>query len=188
MKYFFDTEFREDGKTIDLISIGIVDENNREYYAVSKEADYGKIFDDEWLRKNVMLSIYKELETERQENPFSLKRFAALIEKHGKTREQIKNEIMDFIGKDDKPMFYANHASYDWVVFCQLFGKMMDLPEKLPRYCRDLKQTFDELGLTKAWENKCCPEPKDIHNALADAKWNKVYYEQLLKVQNSKTK
>ena len=35
VKYFFDTEFYEDGKTIDLISIGIVAEDGREFYAVS---------------------------------------------------------------------------------------------------------------------------------------------------------
>lgn len=39
MKYFFDTEFIEDGRTIDLVSIGIVCEDGREYYAVSAEAD-----------------------------------------------------------------------------------------------------------------------------------------------------
>jgi hypothetical protein len=179
MRYYFDTEFHEDGVTIDLISIGIVDDNNREYYAISKEADYDKTFDDEWLRKNVMLPIYKELEPERQKNPFSLQHFKTLVAKHGKTRKQIKDEIMEFIGDDESPMFMANHASYDWVAFCQLFGQMMSLPEKFPRYCQDLKQTFDELGLDKKWENKYCPEPKDIHNALADARWNKTYYEQL---------
>src|SRR4051812_11038169 len=34
MKYFYDTEFLEDGQTIELISIGIVAEDGREYYAV----------------------------------------------------------------------------------------------------------------------------------------------------------
>ena len=52
MKYFIDTEFLEGTQkesfptslfrkntppTIDLISIGIVDENGREYYAISKD-------------------------------------------------------------------------------------------------------------------------------------------------------
>ena len=31
MKYFIDTEFREEPGTIDLISIGIVSKDNREY-------------------------------------------------------------------------------------------------------------------------------------------------------------
>ncbi|NJN11668.1 MAG: 3'-5' exoribonuclease [Richelia sp. RM1_1_1] len=35
MKYFFDTEFIEDGNTIDLISIGIISEDGREYYAIN---------------------------------------------------------------------------------------------------------------------------------------------------------
>lgn len=38
MRYFFDTEFHEDGQTIDLISIGIVAEDGREFYAVSRDA------------------------------------------------------------------------------------------------------------------------------------------------------
>lgn len=34
MKYFFDIEFLEDGRTIELISIGIVAEDGSEYYTV----------------------------------------------------------------------------------------------------------------------------------------------------------
>lgn len=33
MKYWFDTEFIEDGKTIDLLSIGIVSEEGHTLYA-----------------------------------------------------------------------------------------------------------------------------------------------------------
>lgn len=39
MRYFYDTEFIEDGHTIELISIGVVAEDGREYYAVSTEFD-----------------------------------------------------------------------------------------------------------------------------------------------------
>ena len=38
-RFFYDTEFIEDGTTIDLVSIGVVDENGREFYAVSTEFD-----------------------------------------------------------------------------------------------------------------------------------------------------
>ena len=37
--YFYDCEFIEDGRTIDLVSIGVVDEDGREFYAVSTEFD-----------------------------------------------------------------------------------------------------------------------------------------------------
>ena len=39
-RYFYDTEFLEDGHTIELVSLGIVDETGeRAYYAVSTEFD-----------------------------------------------------------------------------------------------------------------------------------------------------
>ena len=39
VQYFYDTEFIENGRTIDLVSIGVVAEDGREFYAVSKEFD-----------------------------------------------------------------------------------------------------------------------------------------------------
>ena len=38
-RYFYDCEFIEDGRTIELVSIGVVDETGREFYAVSTEFD-----------------------------------------------------------------------------------------------------------------------------------------------------
>src|SRR5690606_34461154 len=74
MKFFFDTEFYE-GKmtvkllgftikevnTIDLISIGIVSEHGKEYYAINKDCNLDVIWQDEWLRKNVLYTIWKDL-------------------------------------------------------------------------------------------------------------------------------
>ena len=39
MRYFYDTEFIDNGRIIDLISIGVVAEDGREFYAVSTEFD-----------------------------------------------------------------------------------------------------------------------------------------------------
>jgi hypothetical protein len=51
-RYFYDCEFIEDGRVIDLVSIGVVDEHGREFYAISTE------FDDRaavpWVRRNVL--------------------------------------------------------------------------------------------------------------------------------------
>ncbi len=38
MRYFYDTEFIDDGRTIELISIGVTAEDGREYYAVSTDS------------------------------------------------------------------------------------------------------------------------------------------------------
>ena len=52
MRYFYDTEFIEDGRTIELISIGVVAEDGREYYAVSTEFDPERA--GSWVRANVL--------------------------------------------------------------------------------------------------------------------------------------
>ena len=51
MRYWFDTEFIEDGKTIDLLSIGIVSDDGRAYYATSAEADRSKA--SPWVREGL---------------------------------------------------------------------------------------------------------------------------------------
>lgn len=43
------------------------------------------------------------------------------------------------------PVFYGYYTDYDWVVFCWLFGNMMNLPKGFPKYCRDLQQIKDEI-------------------------------------------
>src|SRR5690606_20734780 len=52
LRYFYDSEFIEDGSTIDLISIGVVCEDGREYYAVSTEFDASRA--GPWVRKHVL--------------------------------------------------------------------------------------------------------------------------------------
>ena len=54
MRYFYDTEFIEDGQTIELVSIGIVGENGSEYYAVSTDFDPSKA--NSWVKDNVSAS------------------------------------------------------------------------------------------------------------------------------------
>ncbi len=83
---------------------------------------------------------------------------------YGKSNEQIAREIVRFIDERDNGIlpvggeyvnppykvcttnveFYGYYCDYDWVLFCSLFGKMIELPKGFPMYCRDLKQMFDE--------------------------------------------
>lgn len=148
MRYWFDTEFIEDGKTIDLLSIGIMAEDGRSLYLENGDADLSKA--NAWVRANVFTSMLwtKQLE-----------------------RRGIAGEVCDFCDpeKHGPPEFWAYYADYDWVVLCQLFGRMLDLPLGWPMYCRDFKQWLDEHGnprLQKLPDN-------EAHNALADARWLK---------------
>lgn len=48
MKYWIDTEFIERPFTIDLISIGLVAEDGREFYAESSEVDWSNRVYGRW--------------------------------------------------------------------------------------------------------------------------------------------
>ena len=89
------------------------------------------------------------------------------------------NNIGTHLVKDDSPKFYAYYAGYDWVVFCWLFGKMIDLPKGFPMYCIDLKQSLDEKedsfrikgseGYMDLKKHTHYPKQVNYHNALQDA-------------------
>ena len=146
--YFFDTEFYESGpdNPIQFISIGIVSEDGDEYYAVSSEFDENSLSD--WLKENVVPIL-------------------GVPPEKRKTIEQIKNEILSFLGDDEDPVFIADYCSYDWVVFCQLFGTMMDLPDHFPKFCLDVQQFKKQIKY-----DGDLPEQGEggEHNALSDAK------------------
>lgn len=152
MRFFLDTEFIDDGETIELLSIALVSQTGREYYAISRDADWSRA--SEWVQKNVLPYLDRE---------------------EAKPRPQIRHEILRFIygilelespGAHREPEIWAWYASYDWVAFCQLWGTMMDLPDGLPRYIRDVKQLADDLGNPRLPSRQ-----KGEHHALEDAKW-----------------
>lgn len=120
MRVWFDTEFIDDGRTIDLISIGLVAEDGREYYAENEDADHSRACP--WVRANVLPHLTGPL----------------------RSRRQIAADLTEFCGRD--PEFWAWFASYDWVVLAQIYGRMMDLPEQWPMYCLDVRQLMHSLG------------------------------------------
>ena len=152
MRIFFDTEFIEDGKTIDLISIGMVREDDSRFYAEPIECDRSHA--SVWVQENVLPRTFV--------NP-------ALRE----PRAEIAKNIAEFVGKD--PEFWGYYADYDWVALCQLYGTMMDLPESWPMFCLDIKQYVDYVG-TSLGSRIQLPKSTGEHNALADAKWIKSAY------------
>jgi len=155
MRYFFDTEFLENGPKFPLIllSIGIVSEHGTEFYVVNEDAPLELAND--WVKANVLPHLGGPKIPIKQIGP----------------------HILEWIGSQ-KPEFWGYYADYDWVVFCQLFGTMMNLPKGWPMYCRDLKQWCDSLG-----NPKLPKQTSTEHNALEDARWNRDVYKFLLDVE-----
>lgn len=182
MKYFYDTEFNEDGKTIDLISIGIVAEDGREFYAVSAEFDTRRVAKDWWLMQNVMSSIGHETFVVCDFQGAPIIRDFRLTTPYAMTRLQMRDEILKFLGDDADPEWWAWYSSYDHVALIQLLaGKMIDQPKGWPYTTMDISQLHKFLK---------CPEmpqqPSGKHNALEDAKFNVVRYNYLMDLKDQK--
>lgn len=151
-RFLYDTEFIERTSGghmwLDLVSIGIVSEDGaREYYAVSSEFD--PAYAVTWVRRNV------------------LDKLPAPSDPAWRPRDRIRDEVAAFLTADGSPELWAWYAAYDHVVLCQLFGPMTALPAPLPRFTRDLRQLWEEVG-----SPPLPAPPRDAHDALADARHN----------------
>lgn len=178
LRYFLDSEFIENGITIELISIALVCSDGREYYAINRQVNIANA--STWVRDNVFSQLPKfpwdSGFDKRNDNLF-------------KCRNEIAEDILFFLSGSvldanyDQSLnwekaikdieFWANYAFYDWLVFCQLFGMMMDLPRGLPMYCHDLRQEIDRLKIP---ESELPIQTESLHHALHDARWNRDVY------------
>lgn len=149
MRYFYDSEFIEDGLTIDLISIGVVAEDGREFYAVSTEFDANRA--GRWVRANV------------------LPKLPAPSDGAWRSRLRLREDLLAFLvaGEGDVEL-WAWIAAYDHVALCQLWGAMTALPRPLPRFTRELRQRWEDAG-----RPPLPPPSSDAHDALADARLNR---------------
>lgn len=175
MRVTYDTEFLEDGRTIDLISIALVREDGSEYYAivdcgtkrdgVTEPTHMDRAVEHPWLRKNVVTSLpvdfymgggwYWDLSHPDADKV--------------KPLDQIRQEVLRFLMGTPALSLWAWYAAYDHVALAQLFGRMIDMPIGIPMWTNDIRQECARLG------DPLMPEqPSGNHNALEDARFNLV--------------
>lgn len=180
MWYTYDCEFLEDGKTIKFISIGMVAEDGREYYAVNAEMDTRAVAADNWLMDNVMSSIGHETFVEFDVEGGPVTRNLRLTDPAAKPRDQIAQDIIGFVGNDPEPELWAWYCAYDHVCLAQLFGKMIDIPDNIPMFTNDIKTLVKEVERRQGFVGmRLPPQPTGHHNALDDARHNVVRYNYL---------
>lgn len=150
MRIWYDTEFHDNGETIDLISIGIVAEDGREYYAVNADADWEAIVNHDWLVANVV--------TQLPPNSTWL------------PKATIRDQIRDFLLADEEPELWAYFAAYDHVALSQLFGRMLDLPIGIPMFTNDLKTFMYRNRLNHVYTSQLPLQASGQHDALEDAR------------------
>lgn len=181
MLYWYDTEFLEDGKTIDPISIGIVAEDGREYYAVNAEMNVGRIYYHGWLMANVWPHLPR---VESNWLGFEGRQPGELDRDHPtvKPRRQIAAEVQEFLtyglAAKERAELWAYFCAYDHVTLAQLWGPMSEIPDGIPMFTHELMQLWHDSGRPEK-----PGKPGDAHNALADARWNRELYETCARAQ-----
>lgn len=181
-RYWYDTEFLEDGRTIELISIGIVASDGREYHAVVADGDWNRVLLSPWLVAHVVphlpLARADVLASYLAGHPgttlrdvcdlVTLDRLDPVV----KPRALIAVEVRDFLlgtrrDASASPVeLWADYAAYDHVALCQLWGRMIDLPAGVPMFTSDVQQEAARLNLRELLPAQHIGE----HNALEDAR------------------
>ncbi|BCB78887.1 hypothetical protein Pflav_052970 [Phytohabitans flavus] len=140
-RYFYDCEFIEDGQVVDLVSIGVVDEYGREFYAISTEFDDTKAVP--WVRRNV------------------LDRLPSPGDPAWRSRERIRDDLYQFLiepikGRPHERMeLWAWYAAYDHVALAQLWGRCRRCPGRF----RASRRISASAGTTAAGPRCRTPRP-----------------------------
>jgi hypothetical protein len=188
MKYTYDFELLEDGWTIHPISVGIVAEDGREYYAVNRHMDIWRIINHPWLMANVVPHLpMKQVAFSGLQFDEGHEEYSAV--KHPKV---IAREVLTFLTGDLQPgdrvaELWADYPAYDHVALCQLWGPMNNLPQGMPMRTNCLAQEEDmlmrrqhEIHPQHVADNVCkhfaasrpVQDPKTEHHALHDARFS----------------
>lgn len=158
-KVFFDTEFTGLEKSSELISIGLISDCGKEFYAEVSDYDKSLVEGNQWIKENVIANL--------KGGDFEM------------TKEQLKAALTEWFDQFDKIEAWADVNQYDWVMFCDIFGSAFEIPGHIYYIPFDLVGLFREKGIdTDINREEFSGIKKDAekHNALWDAKVCRACY------------
>lgn len=186
MNLYFDTEFTGLHAETTLVSIGIVAENGKKFYA--EFSDYDENQCNDWIKENVLKH------TVLGGNDMLAKR---LGEDNETTvvlgdKADIRYELGEWLKQFDNVQFISDVCHYDMVLLIDIFGGAFDLPKNVSAVCHDINQDIarhygisEREAFDKSREeivSELCGEfiAGDKHNALYDAEVIKAIYKEVV--------
>lgn len=173
-KLFFDTEFTGLHKDTTLISIGIVSENDRVFYA--ELVDYDKEQVNPWIGEHVIKYLFLN---DNNQTQFANKYFVKT------TYHGLKKYLGDWLRSFNGPVeMWSDCLAYDWVLFNDIFGTAFDIPKNVYYIPFDISTYFKLKDIDPDINReefvkdridsieKTCSKlgaPKTKHNSLWDA-------------------
>jgi hypothetical protein len=176
MKVFFDCEFTGLHKDTTLISIALISEDDRTFYAEFNDYDENQVND--WIEKNVINNlIYGK-------NDFNL--FADKVVSGNFS--SIRQSLLQWLDQFDSIEWVSDVCHYDFVLLIDLLcGEALDMPDHINCVCHDINQdiakhyNISEYEAFNKSREKILSDNKikingDKHNSLYDAKVIKEIY------------
>lgn len=181
MKIFLDSEFTKLDKNGELISLGLVTEDNTEFYAEFN--DYNGNYINTWLQRNVINHLFynnvKIYNYEYNSNEMHYNQYC----KHDKWN--ISKVLECWLKQFDEIEIWSDCLAYDWIFFCNLFGGAFGIPNNVYYIPFDISTLMKIKGVNpdinrEEFINNSVKGNK--HNALYDAKVIKACYEKLMEM------
>ena len=180
VKMFLDTEFTGLHQKTTLISIGLISDRGKTFYA--EFTDYDKNQIDDWLKENVINNLILEPHHKKEQNFYhdregnKIRGDSALI----------KIQLTHWFSKFKEIEMWSDCLSYDWVLFNNIFGTAFDIPKNIYYIPFDICTLFKLKGVDPDISREAFAFgdniPKDArkHNSLWDARVIKKCYERLI--------
>lgn len=175
-RVYFDTEFTGLHKRTTLISIGLIDDKGRSFYA--EFSDYDVLQVDKWIKENV---IDKLMLKSMENNSFKIEPGETVVKGD---KNYVAESLKTWLSHYEHVEFVSDVCHYDFVLLVDLLsGHALNLPSHITPACYDINQdlaiytnsslmeAFDvnrEAYLKAAFDIELDCEHK--HNALHDAR------------------
>ena len=146
MNIYFDTEFTGLVPGTTLISISMIDENGKKFYA--EFTDYNKSLCDDWIKENVLDNlILKNPRKDLGESHIWDEDLKAAGIADGDedmfmkgSSNYICEKLKEFLSeyKDERIQLVSDVCHYDMTLLCNLFGGAFNLPDNVNPACYDI--------------------------------------------------
>ena len=178
---FLDTEFTGLRQQATLISLALVSDDHRSFYAEFTDYDTEQV--NEWVKAQVIDNLILDGINQTEGSNWHVKG------NHLEISRALRKFLAQFNhSTNHEVQIWADCLAYDWVLFCELFGGAMHLPESIFYMPFDLVTLLKinninpdisrEEFVQESLEN--IPTKQAKHNALWDAHVLKLCYEKAM--------
>lgn len=179
-KVFFDTEFTGLHQFTTLISLGLVSECGKTFYAEFN--DYDPLQIDDWLQKNVIDNLTMKAPPADEDEFYSASRshdnpdgnlYCGFNCQMRGSSSEIRPVLVKWLAQFDKIEMWGDCLSYDWILFIHIFGNAFSLPKSIYYIPFDICTLFKAKGIDPdiSREEFCgMVQHSKKHNALWDAR------------------